>query len=170
MAALQRGERAAFAYLYDNYSAALYGVLKRIVRDDELAQDLLQEAFVRIWRNVPRYDAAKGRLFTWLLNLTRNLAIDHLRSRRYADAQRTDGLEGVRTPGAGEGSILALPDVALLRTRIAQLRSEHRQPLELVYFEGYTQAEAAEALELPLGTLKTRIRTALQQLRGEFGD
>lgn len=170
MAALQRADRSAFAYLYDNYSAALYGVLKRIVRDETLAEDLLQETFVRVWKNVVRYDAGKGRLFTWLLNVTRNLAIDHLRSRRYTDAQRTDGLDLVRTEGSTEGGILALPDVAIVRTRIATLRDEYRQVLDLVYFHGYTQAEAAEALEVPLGTVKTRIRSALQLLRGELGE
>lgn len=170
MAALRAGDRDAFAYLYDNYSAALYGILNKMLRDEAAAEDLLQEAFVKIWRNLPKYDSTKGRLFTWLLNVTRNLAIDRMRSRSFGEAKQTSTLESTQLRGSGDGEIIASPDVAIVRARIAQMKPEHRAPLELVYFSGYTQAEAAEALEVPLGTIKTRLRTALQQLRGELGE
>lgn len=168
MAALRRSERAAFAYLYDNYSAALYGVLHKILHDDETAQDVLQEAFVKIWRNVSNYDATKGRLFTWMLNVARNLAIDRLRSKQHSNSQRTDGLEAASRYGSEDGVILSKPDVDIVRERIAQLKVEQRAAMELVYFEGYTHVEAAEKLNVPLGTLKTRLRLALQRIRGEL--
>jgi RNA polymerase sigma-70 factor (ECF subfamily) len=169
VAALRSGDRGAFAYLYDNYSAALYGVLLKVVRDEESAQDLLQEAFVKIWRNVPNYDATKGRLFTWMLNVARNLAIDRLRSRQHSDSQRTDGLEAATRYGHDDGAILSRPDVGIVRERIAKLKPEQRVAMELVYLEGFTHVEAAEKLNIPLGTVKTRLRLAVQRIRGELG-
>ena len=87
---LQSKDQQAFSYLYDNYSGALNGVIYRLVEDKELAEDILQEAFIKIWNNFSSYDTTKGRLFTWLLNLTRNLTIDTLRSKGYKKQSQID--------------------------------------------------------------------------------
>lgn len=162
---LRQGDRKAFEALYDNYAGALYGILKKILKDDEKAQDVLQEAFVKIWRNIQAYDATKGRLFTWLLNVSRNLAIDALRRKDTAQASQTDPLDDYVYLGQTDHTPLALPDLDIVQKRIRRMRPEQQQVLELVYFQGYTHSEVAEALNIPLGTAKTRIHTAIKELR-----
>ena len=169
VAALRTGSKVAFAQLYDDYAPALFGVLKKMVRDEALAEDLLQDAFVKIWRNIQTYDASKGRLFTWLLNICRNLAIDRLRSAAQQRSNITGDLATAHNIGQNDDQPLALPDLAIVRERISKMRPEQRELMELVYFQGYTHTEAAEALELPLGTAKTRIRSALTELRTLLG-
>jgi RNA polymerase sigma-70 factor (ECF subfamily) len=165
---LRQGDRRAFEELYDNYSGALYGILKKILKDDEKAQDVLQEAFVKIWRNIQAYDAGKGRLFTWLLNVSRNLAIDALRRKETAQANQTDSLDDYVYIGDNDPTPLALPDLDIIQKRIRRMRPEQQQVLELVYFQGYTHSEVAETLNIPLGTAKTRIHTAINELRAHL--
>src|SRR4051812_14493882 len=90
---LKQRDETAFAYLYDNYAGALNGVISRMVDDEQTAEDILQEAFVKIWNNFSQYDNTKGRLFTWMVNLTRNLTIDMLRSKGYKKQQKISGDE-----------------------------------------------------------------------------
>ena len=168
VSALRQGDRQAFARLYDDYSAALYGVLLKMVRDEDQAQDLLQEAFVKIWQGIQSYDAARGRLFTWMLNVTRNLGIDHLRSRVAKQQANIRPLKPAVRLGVTDDTPTALPDLAIVRKQVAQLPVEHQEVLELVYFQGYTHTEVAEALDIPLGTAKTRIRTAITDLRTQL--
>lgn len=168
VAALRRGERAAFERLYDSYGAALYGVIHKIVKDDEVAQDLVQEAFVKIWQGVHGYDSSRGRLFTWMLNVSRNLAIDHLRSRTAKQQTNIYPLENSVHLGQEDGTPTALPDLGIVKQQLARLRAEHQVVIDLVYFQGYTHAEVAEALEIPLGTAKTRIRNAITELRAQL--
>ncbi len=169
VAELRTGSKAAFAQLYDDYAPALFGVLKKMVREEAMAEDLLQDAFVKIWRNIHTYDASKGRLFTWLLNICRNLAIDQLRSAAQQRSNVTGDLANARNIGQSDNQPLALPDLAIVRDRINKMRPEQRALLELIYFQGYTHIEAAETLEIPLGTAKTRIRSALTELRTLLG-
>lgn len=88
---LKTGDESAFSYLYDHYSGALFGVIFKIIGDQPLAEDILQEAFVKIWNNFSSYDSSKGRLFTWMLNITRNLTIDTLRSKSYKKQSKNPG-------------------------------------------------------------------------------
>lgn len=167
VALLVSGEKKAFEYLYDNYAATLYGVLRKITRDEELAQDVLQEAFVKIWNNISKYDPNKGTLFTWMLNLSRNLAIDKLRGKRFKYEiqsldQNVSMLEGNNTV---EQSIETIG----IKTKITDVLTEDkRQIIDAIYFGGLTQEEAAKELNIPLGTLKTKCRTALLELRAYF--
>ncbi|WP_040006432.1 RNA polymerase sigma factor [Fibrisoma limi] len=166
---LNQRDQRAFHWLYDQYSPALYGVVLRIVRDEEQAQDLLQDIFIKIWKNLDAYDAQKGRLFTWMLNVARNTAIDALRSRKTqpASAIRTDE-ENVHIVDRQHNTEQPNPEHIGVKEVVSQLRPERRELIDLVYFNGYTHEEAAEALNMPLGTVKTRIRAALQELKQLF--
>ena len=161
VASLRSRDDQAFGYLYENYSGALYGVIRQIVTDTELANDVLQETFVNIWRRVETYDAAKGRLFTWMLNIARNAAIDKIRSKGYQQSLKQMPLDGnVIQAGIRPG----IDDYGL-KKQIHRLKDEQRLLIDLSFFQGYTLEQIAQALHIPLGTVKTRIRSALTQLR-----
>ncbi|MEP6699841.1 MAG: sigma-70 family RNA polymerase sigma factor [Bacteroidota bacterium] len=158
----QRNEKA-FGYLYDNYSGALYGIVNSIVTDKEIANDVLQNVFINIWRKIESYDPSKGRLFTWMLNIARNAAIDEVRSKGYRDSQKNQSLsENVDIAGAVTGP--NIDDVGLKKV-LTKLKSELRVLIDMSYFQGFTHEEISKALGIPLGTVKTRIRSALIQLR-----
>lgn len=161
VASLRQKSDEAFSYLYEHYSGALYGVIKQIVGDVELGNDVLQEAFVNIWRRIDTYDETKGRLFTWMLNIARNAAIDKTRSKGFQQSQRQIPLDGeVIQPSVKPG----IDDYGLKKL-ILKLKDEQRLLIDLSYFQGYTHEQIATALHIPLGTVKTRIRSALTQLR-----
>jgi RNA polymerase sigma factor (sigma-70 family) len=160
---LRQRQRDAFNYLYDSYSGALFSIILDILTDRELAGDVLQEVFLKIWRQVDSYDETKGRLFTWMLNIARNASIDTLRSKGFKQSQQNRELtESVY--GAG-GSTELNTDHIGLRKMVRELKEEYKVLVELSYFEGYTQHEISKMLNIPLGTVKTRLRTALTQLR-----
>jgi RNA polymerase sigma-70 factor (ECF subfamily) len=160
---LKLRQQTAFSYLYDNYAPALYGIIVSIVPDSELANDVLQEVFVKIWKQVSTYDASKGRLFTWMMNIARNASIDMLRSKNYQRSKQNRELtETVYEKG---GSTSTNVEQIGLRKLVNSLKEDYRILLELAYFEGLTQDEISKMLNMPLGTVKTRLRTALIQLR-----
>jgi RNA polymerase sigma-70 factor (ECF subfamily) len=160
---LKLRQQTAFSYLYDNYASALYGIIVSIVPDRELANDVLQEVFVKIWKQVSTYDASKGRLFTWMMNIARNASIDMLRSKNYQRSKQNRELtETVYEKG---GSTSTNVEQIGLRKLVNSLKEDYRILLELAYFEGLTQDEISKMLNMPLGTVKTRLRTALIQLR-----
>ena len=153
----------AFNYLYDNYSGAIYTIINQIVPDKDTANDVMQEVFVNIWRKIKTYDATKGRLFTWMLNIARNAAIDKIRSRGFRDGQKTHAIsEG--GSGVIMGANPVVSDVGLQKV-LTTLNGEYRRLIDLSYFQGFTHEEIAKMLGIPLGTVKTRIRTAISQLR-----
>jgi len=155
----------AFSYLYDNYSPALFGVINQIISDKEVAADVLQDVFVNIWKKIGLYDDTKGRLFTWMLNIARNAAIDKLRSRSYPDSLKNQPLtENVNTIKANSVVNPQQNDIGL-KKQVSRLREEYRVLIDLSYFQGFTHEEISKILDLPLGTVKTRIRSALTQLR-----
>lgn len=164
---LKQQDASALSELYDAYSGALYGVVLRIVRTPETAEQVLQDVFLKAWRNIEYYDPAKGRLFTWLVNIARHAAIDAVRSAQYRQQQKTDSLETLVHHPGGQG---IHADHIGVRELVAQLEEKHRTLIELLYFQGYTQEEAAEAVGIPLGTVKTRVRRALRELRRAFGE
>ncbi len=162
---LQGRNQQAFGYLYDNYAGALNGVIYRLVEDKELAEDILQEAFVKIWNNFSNYDAAKGRLFTWMLNLTRNLTIDTLRSKGYKKQSKISGDENTVSNLADNNATAEKFDAIGVRKRLVNLKPEQRIIIDMAYFNGYTQDEISKEMGIPLGTVKTRMRTAILELR-----
>lgn len=165
MALLQQRNEKAFGYLYDNYCGALYGIVNSIVTDRETASDVLQNVFINIWKKIESYDASKGRLFTWMLNVARNAAIDEVRSKGYRDSLKNQPFpENVDTNIAGAVTGPDTDDVGLKKI-LTKLKSDQRVLIDLSYFKGFTHEEIAKALNIPLGTVKTRIRSALIQLR-----
>lgn len=161
---LQNRSQQAFSYLYDNYAGALNGVIVRLVDDAVLAEDILQEAFVKIWNNFSSYDAAKGRLFTWMVNITRNLTIDTLRSKGYKKQQKISADENsVSTYADGTGKEKF--DALGIKKQLVNLKPEQRSIIDMAYFGGYTQEEISKETGVPLGTVKTRMRTAILELR-----
>jgi RNA polymerase sigma factor (sigma-70 family) len=162
---LQKRDEQYFSYLYDRYSGALYSIVLQIVPDTELASDVLQEAFVNIWRKIESYDPTKGRLFTWMLNVARNLAIDMVRSKGYQNSRKNQEMpDNVYFDKSGGSTNLNIDSIGLKKA-VQQLKNEHRVLIDLAYFKGYTHEEIAEIESIPLGTVKTRIRSALTQLR-----
>lgn len=166
--ALKMHNESAFEYLYNNYKGALLTVIKQIILDDEIAGDVLQEAFVTTWKNIDKYDAAKGKLFTWLLNVTRNCAINTTRSKNFKSQQKNDSIDNyvnyLDTTKNQEQDINKIG----LRKQVHLLREDYKNVLELSYFNGYTHEEIAKILGIPEGTVKTRLRNALIELRKTF--
>ena len=162
---LHNEQQEVVAYLYDNYGAALYGVTLRIVRSKELAEQVLQDTFVKIWRNSKQYDHSKGRLFTWMLNIARNTAIDATRTSYFKHYTVTDDITALHTVESAQG---IQPDHIGVRQMVDSLDEKYRVLIEKIYFEGYTQQEIEEEMGIPLGTIKTRLRAAINQLRTQF--
>ena len=160
---LKQRTQAAFNYLYENYSGALYNVIVSVVQDKELANDVLQEVFIKIFRQIDQYNPEKGRLFTWLINISRNASIDTLRSKSYhIQKQNRELTENVY---ASAGATNIPTDNIGLRKIVNNLKNDHKVLVELAYFHGYTQDEISKELNIPLGTVKTRLRSALIQLK-----
>lgn len=169
--ALKDRNDKAFGFLYDNYAGALYSIIKQIITDNpELANDVLQEVFINIWRRIETYDQGKGRLFTWMLNIARNASIDMLRSKSYQNSQKNQELPENVYKYKEEANQVTSPNVDNIGIKkvLEKLRPEHRVLVELAYFKGFTHEEIAIMLSIPLGTVKTRIRNALLQLRREY--
>lgn len=163
---LKNQDKEAFSLLYDNYSSALYGLICTIVKDDEAAQDILQDVFVKIWGNILSYKKEKGTLFTWMLNIARNTSIDTLRSKNKKYEIRT--LESdVYIVDVNHNTTLNT-DTLGVKQAVAKLKLEHKEMIDLVYFGGYTQDEISKEMNMPLGTVKTRVRAALIELRKLF--
>jgi len=164
---LQAHDEHAFSFLYDHYSKALFSIILPIIPQQELAEDVLQEVFVKIWQNIKLYDASKGRLYTWMLNIARNQSIDRTRSKDFNNRSKTTELSET-VYNNRQGAEAKIDDVGLTKT-LSQLPDESRKLLELAYYQGYTQEEIANMLNIPLGTVKTRIRTTIIHLRKILG-
>jgi RNA polymerase sigma-70 factor (ECF subfamily) len=166
--AIRNREKAGAEALYEMYSSSLYGVIYRIVQHEEIAEDLLQDTFVRIWNSFSSYDSTKGRLFTWMVNIARNISIDKTRSKDFRNSSKTEDIENnVLSMGMHSGNTLN-PEVVGLKELVAKLKPDQKIVLDLVYFRGFTHAEVSEELEIPLGTVKTRLRNAIISLRKVF--
>lgn len=159
---LEKGDKAALNLLYENYADSLYGVILKITRNEEIAQDALQESFVKIWKNSKKYDSSKAKLFTWLYRIARNTAIDKLRSfnNRYEKEIQID-----------KSNVYILPtqnlnqDVIDLRDHVGRLDIKYQIVLNALFFEGMTQQEASDELDIPLGTIKSRLKIGLRELK-----
>lgn len=161
----------AFEALFDRYGDLVYSTALRVLRDPQLAEDVSQEIFVRIWKAPQRYVADRGRFLTWLISVTRNRSVDELRSRGRRRRYETASPEEQEfEPPAGDSANPALSaqlaeQAGIVRAALAELPPEQREVIELAYFGGLTQQEISERLAQPLGTVKTRIRLGMQKLR-----
>lgn len=158
-------DTAALDYLYDHYSGALNGIVFRIVKDEEIAEEILQDVFLKIWDKIDNYDATKGKLFTWMLNIARNQAIDKTRSKEMTKSKKTDDIDNlVNIIDNQEASELQV-DAIGLNVVLERLTKDQKFVVEYLYLKGYTQSELAEEFGIPLGTVKTRLRMAMMELR-----
>ena len=162
---LQSGDQSAFGYLYDNYAGALNTVIFKLISDQHLAEDILQEAFVKIWNNFSSYDSSKGRLFTWMLNITRNLTIDTIRSKGYKKQSKIQNSENAVSNTSNSFNENDKFDTLGLRKQTMLLKEDQKRVIDLAYFEGFTQEEISKQLGIPLGTVKTRIRSGISVLK-----
>jgi len=165
---LQHREKIAVEALYDMYSASLFGVISRIINDTAIAEDVLQETFVKIWHSFSSYSTEKGRLFTWMVNIARNLAIDKIRSKDFKNQNKNQEIENNVTFIDEQRNTVYKPELTGVKDLVQTLKPEQKVIIDLVYFKGYTHVEAAEELGIPLGTIKTRLRMAIQELRKHF--
>jgi len=174
MEALGRGEIQALERLYDRYSALVFSVSLRVLHDAQLAEDVVQEVFLRLWRQPASFDPGRGRFISWLMSVTRNRALDELR--RVSRRNRSeDQEEDESNPLDGVASADRMDDPALgaelreqreaVRAAMTRLPPEQRRAIELAYFSGLTQAEISDVTGDPLGTVKTRIRLGMRKLR-----
>jgi RNA polymerase sigma-70 factor (ECF subfamily) len=168
---LQKRDPGALGELYDQYGRLAYSLILRVVRDTGVAEDLVQETFLRVWNRVQGFDAKKGALGPWLLAVARNRAIDYLRSTT-GRARNSLELEATEHPALFsdmEKDLLLSDKARRLKAAIQKLSPKQREVIELAYFEGLSQTEMAERMGQPLGTVKTWVRTALRNLRDELG-
>jgi RNA polymerase sigma-70 factor (ECF subfamily) len=169
---LKRRDPQALAELYDRYGRAAYSLVLRVVRDRAIAEDLVQETFLRVWNRVHSIDSEKGAIGPWLLAIARNRAIDYLRSSAGRDrnaAVELDESEHAPLYREMEAGLLASDRVRRVKAAMEKLAPNHRTVVELAYFEGLSQPEMSARMGQPLGTIKTWVRTALQSLRDELG-
>jgi RNA polymerase sigma-70 factor (ECF subfamily) len=166
---LRLKDRTALEYLYDHYAAAIYGVISRIVTKEAVAEEVLQDVFLKIWDKFASYDAAKGKLFTWMINIARNQAIDKTRSKEIVKDQKTSGIENLVSRVDNKEYIEQRIDGIGVKDILKDLTAEQSFVVEHLYLKGYTQSELAEEFNIPLGTIKTRLRLAMQQLRMTLG-
>jgi RNA polymerase sigma-70 factor (ECF subfamily) len=163
---LATGEQDALSELFDRYQAQMYGLAMRITNDPSMAQDAVQEAFVGVWRNAARYSAARASVRTWILSITHHRAIDLVRRRRSnARLPDTDAAQDALTVPDVWPEVARASDAAAVRSALTRLPVDQRTSIELAYFEGLTQAEIATRVGAPVGTIKSRVRLGLRQLR-----
>lgn len=159
---LQNRDSNALSIIYDRYSGAVYGVILRICKDEEQAQDLLQETFLKIWQKADQYDPAKGKFFTWSYRIARNLTLNSLR--KPVKLIQNEDISVYKDEGVEETE----PDTLALDGSLKKLEPHHQRALELIYFNGLTHREAHEEMDVPLGTFKSYVKQALKKLRETY--
>ena len=165
---LQKGDNSGYAIICDRYASMLFGIILRIVNDQADAENLLQDCFVKIWLNIHTYESSKGRFATWLINIARNTAIDFTRSKFYSQKRKNQNIDYLVSSAFDVSHTPIAPETIGLRQFVDTLPAQNRQVIEWMYFQGYTQQEIADEFNIPLGTVKTRARLALLELRQYF--
>ncbi|WP_293890399.1 RNA polymerase sigma factor [Flavobacterium sp.] len=162
---LLRKEERAFTQLYDMYSKSLFSVITNLISDREEAEDVLQEVFVKIWKNIETYNQSKGRLYTWMLNIARNTTIDKLRSKGFNNSQKNLSSDNFVHLLDDSNKLTNKIDSIGLRDFVNKLKPKCVQLIDLLFFKGFTQQEASDELAIPLGTVKTQNRMCMNDLR-----
>ena len=166
---LETDPRAAVAHIIDKYGGALYTVIYKVVHSEEVAKDLFQDACVKFWKHAEKYDASKGRLFTWLLNICRNTALDKARTAKFKHQQTSTQLDVTVYDNVAHSEEMEIKEIGLERA-LTKLDPKYRTVIDLLYLQGYSQREAVEKLGIPLGTIKTRSQIAIKKLRIILGE
>jgi RNA polymerase sigma factor (sigma-70 family) len=164
VALVARSDEVALAELYDRFGRVAYGLARRILRDDALAEDAVQEGFLAAWRSAPRFVPERAQASTWLLTLVHRRAVDLVRRE---ERRRTEMLDeqAEAAEGASDEAVWLRFERERVQTALARLPDQQREALELAYYGGFTQSELAERLGQPLGTIKSRMFTGLSRLR-----
>lgn len=162
---LRNKEQRAISIIYEKYGEALMGVIFRLLGDQERSEEVLQETFLKIWKYGDSYDPDKSRLFTWMMTVARNTAYDASRKKAFRDRKRIQPLENHVSIIEKANSVETYTDAIGLQELIDKLNTKYATIIDILYFQGYTQSEAAEELDIPLGTVKTRVRKAFQYLK-----
>ncbi len=167
LAAIRLGDSDAFTILYDLYAKAIYGSIYRVIGKKDMAEEILQDAFLKVWDKIHTYDPQKGALYTWMFNIARNLTIDKMRSSEYFKISVTDTLDDDEDRIIGkkisEEMDLFTNDI------LNQLSPQQSMVLDLMYFQGFTSEDISKEFLIPLGTVKSRIRGGLKRLRKIYG-
>lgn len=165
---LQQRDERAFAKIYELYSENIFGVIHVIVKDVAVADEVMQDVFLKVWDKAETYTGTKGRFFTWLLNIARNAAIDKVRSKAYKNTQKNEDVETFAFFLENDENLNSKTDSIGIAKWVNKLKPICKKVIDLLFFKGYTQNEAAETLEIPLGTVKFRNRNCLKKLREEI--
>ena len=155
----------AFTTLYEMYSKNVFGIIYNLLKDKEEAEDVLQEVFIKIWKNIDTYNESKGRLYTWIVNIARNATIDKLRSKGYNNSQKNSTMDNFVNILDDNSRFINKIDSIGISSFISKLKPKCIAIIELLFYKGYTQQEASDELEIPLGTIKTQNRNCINDLR-----
>ncbi len=162
---IYKKDERAFTYLYDMYSKSLFSVINVLIKNREEAEDVLQDVFVKIWKNIDSYHESKGRFYTWILNIARNTSIDKLRSKNFNNSQKNLSSDNFVNYFEDSSKLADKVDTIGLQEFVKRLKPKCIQIIDLLFFKGYTQQEASDELAIPLGTVKTQNRNCINDLR-----
>jgi RNA polymerase sigma factor (sigma-70 family) len=165
IAGLRAQNRQSLEYLYEKYSRALFAVISRIITDRDIAEEVFHDAFIKITRKVSSYDESKGRLYTWMAIICRNAAIDKLKSKEYSQKGKTNSIDDVVYGLSDNSGTSDHVDGIGVKELLTELNEEQRFMVDCIYFKGYTHSEVSEQFDIPLGTVKSRIRAAINVLK-----
>lgn len=165
---LKEKPRDAVKVILDQYGDALFSVALRIVGTKEVAEEIMQDAFVKVWQKAEQYDPEKGRLFTWLIQIVRSTAIDKVRLVKFQRNRKSQSLDSTVYDDVRYSEEMELRDVGL-RKVIGQLDEKYQLIIRLLYLKGYTQSEVTEEYGIPLGTVKSRAKIGIRELRKLLG-
>ena len=161
----QNKDQVAFEKLYGMYSKSIHGVVYNIVKNSDIADELMQDVFIKAWNKADTYSSKKGRFFTWILNIARNASIDKTRSKAFKQSKQNLNSDYFVDIIASNDNLDASTDAIGIKKFVKHLGQKCKEVIELLYFKGFTQKEASEELQMPIGTIKTRNRSCIQQLR-----
>lgn len=162
---LQNGNERAFERIYQLYSESIYGIIYSIIKDKKIAEEVLQDVFLKIWEKAPDYSSEKGRFFTWILNIARNTSIDIIRSKSYKNEQLNLKSDNFVDILEAKSNFSETVDAIGLKKYIDALKPVCKKLIDYLFFKGYSQKETSEELDMPLGTVKSRNRVCIDKLR-----
>ncbi len=165
IAGLRAKDRKTTEYLYEKYSRALYAVISRIIFDQDIAEEVFHDSFIKITRKIDSYDESKGRLYTWMANICRNSAIDKTRSKELSQSAKTNTIDDFVYGLESQSGTMDHVDGIGVKELMNQLNDDQKFIIEYIYFKGYTHSEVSEEFDIPLGTVKSRVRAAIQVLK-----
>ncbi len=165
---LHNNDAQAIDLIYEKYADSLFGVIQKIIPNAQDAEDVLQTSLVKIWKNGNTYDASKGRLFTWMLNICRNSALDKVKSKATKNEKSNRDIDIATNYIDSKQNANLNIETLDIKKQVNQLPADQKALIDLMYFKGHTQAEIAEIVDIPLGTVKTKLRSAILTLRTIF--